>query len=107
AQARPDAIVHQMTGLAAAHAGRPNLRHPDRYFASTIRLRTEGTDHLLAAAEAVGVSQVVAQSFGAFNGIRQGGWVKTEQDPLDPAPAGARQGTAALRPLEDAGGAGG
>jgi nucleoside-diphosphate-sugar epimerase len=102
AAARPDAIVHQMTGLSAAHAGRPNLRHPDRFFAPTIRLRTEGTDHLLAAAEAVGVSQVVAQSFGAFNGIRQGGWVKTEQDPLDPGPADARQGTAALRHLEDA-----
>jgi len=102
AAARPDAIVHQMTGLSAAHAGRPNLRHPDRFFAPTIRLRTEGTDHLLAAAEAVGVSRVVAQSFGAFNGIRQGGWVKTEQDPLDPGPADARQGTEALRHLEDA-----
>ena len=102
AAARPDAIVHQMTGLSAAHAGRPNLRHPDRFFAPTIRLRTEGTDHLLAAAEATGVAQVVAQSFGAFNGIREGGWVKTEQDPLDPGPAGARQGMAALRHLEDA-----
>jgi nucleoside-diphosphate-sugar epimerase len=102
AAARPDAIVHQMTGLSAAHAGRPNLRRPDRFFAPTIRLRTEGTDHLLAAAEATGVAQVVAQSFGAFNGIRQGGWVKTEQDPLDPGPAAARQGTAALRHLEDA-----
>jgi nucleoside-diphosphate-sugar epimerase len=102
AAARPDAIVHQMTGLSAAHAGRPDLRHPDRFFAPTIRLRTEGTDHLLAAAEAVGVSQIIAQSFGAFNGIREGGWVKTEQDPLDPGPAGAHQGTAALRHLEGA-----
>jgi len=101
AKAQPDAIVHQMTGLSAAHAGRPNLRHPDRFFASTIRLRTEGTDHLLAAAEATGVAQVVAQSFGAFNGIREGGWVKTEQDRLDPGPADARGGTEALRHLED------
>jgi nucleoside-diphosphate-sugar epimerase len=82
AAARPDTIVHQMTGLSAAHAGKPNLRNPGRFFAATNRLRSEGTDHLLAAAEAAGVSQVVAQSFGAFNGIREGGWVKTEEDPL-------------------------
>src|SRR5215470_1332476 len=87
AAARPDVIVHQMTALSAAHAGRPDFRHPDRFFATTVRLRSEGTDHLLAAAEATGVSHVVAQSFGAFNGIREGGWVKTEEDPLDPGPA--------------------
>jgi nucleoside-diphosphate-sugar epimerase len=101
AAARPDAVVHQMTGLAAAHAGKPDLKHPDRFFAATIRLRTEGTDHLLAAAEAAGVARVVAQSFGAFNGIRAGGWVKTEEDPLDPGPAGGRAGTAAIGYLED------
>ena len=54
AAARPDAIVHQMTALSAAHAGKPDLKHPDRFFAITIRLRSEGTDHLLAAAEAIG-----------------------------------------------------
>ncbi|MGH3258332.1 MAG: NAD-dependent epimerase/dehydratase family protein, partial [Streptosporangiaceae bacterium] len=91
AAARPDAIVHQMTALSAAHAGKPDLKHPDRFFALTVRLRSEGTDHLLAAAEAVGVPHVVAQGFGAFNGIREGGWVKTEEDPLDPGPAGARE----------------
>ena len=83
AAARPEAIVHQMTGLSLAHAGKPDMKHFDRFFATTNRLRTEGTDHLLAAAEATGVSTVVAQSFGSFNGIREGGWVKTEQDPLD------------------------
>ncbi|HYB47899.1 MAG TPA: NAD(P)-dependent oxidoreductase [Streptosporangiaceae bacterium] len=101
AAARPEAIVHQMTALSAAHAGKPDLKHPDRFFATTIRLRSEGTDHLLAAAEAAGVSHVVAQSFGAFNGIREGGWVKTEEDPLDPGPASARQGAEALGHLED------
>ena len=101
AAARPDAVVHQMTGLSEAHAGRPNLRKPDRFFATTIRLRCEGTDHLLAAAEAIGVSHVVAQGFGAFNGIREGGWVKTEEDPTDPGPPGARAGAEALRHLED------
>jgi nucleoside-diphosphate-sugar epimerase len=101
AAARPDAIVHQMTAISAAHAGKPDLKHPDRFFATTIRLRSEGTDHLLAAAEAIGASHVVAQGFGAFNGIREGGWVKTEEDPLDPGPASARQGTEALGHLED------
>ncbi len=101
AAARPDAIVHQMTAISLAHAGKPDLKHPDRFFATTIRLRSEGTDHLLAAAEATGVSHVVAQSFGAFNGIREGGWVKTEEDPVDPGPASARKGAEALRHLEN------
>ena len=101
ASARPDAVVNQMTGLSEAHAGRPNLRKPDRFFAATIRLRREGTDHLLAAAVAADVSYVVAQSFGAFNGIHEGGWVKTEEDPTDPGPPGARAGAEALRHLED------
>jgi nucleoside-diphosphate-sugar epimerase len=101
AAARPDTLVHQMTGLSAAHAGKPDLKHPDRFFAATSRLRSEGTDHLLAAAEATGVSHVVAQGFGAFNGIREGGWVKTEEDPLDPGPASARELAEVLRHLED------
>jgi nucleoside-diphosphate-sugar epimerase len=81
AKARPDAIVHEMTGLGT---GKPDMKHFDRFAALTCRLRAEGTDHLLAAAEATGVSTFVAQSFGSFNGIRRGGWVKTEEDPLDP-----------------------
>src|SRR5579859_7287330 len=102
ASARPDAVVHQMTALSEAHAGKPNLRNADRFFAITNRLRSEGTDHLLAAAEAAGVSHVVAQSFGAFNGIHEGGWVKTEEDPMDLGPASARQGAEAINHLEDA-----
>jgi nucleoside-diphosphate-sugar epimerase len=101
AAARPDAIVHQMTALSAAHAGKPDLKRPDRFFATTVRLRSEGTDHLLAAAEATGVSHMVAQSFAAFNGIREGGWVKTEEDPLDPGPASALEGARSLGHLED------
>ena len=102
AAARPDVIVHQMTALSPAHAGKPDFKHADRFFAATIRLRSEGTDHLLAAAQATGVTQIVAQSFGAFNGIREGGWVKTEDDPLDPGPEILRRGTESLRHLEDA-----
>jgi nucleoside-diphosphate-sugar epimerase len=101
AAARPEVIVHQMTGLSPAHAGKPDLKHPDRFFGPTIRLRVEGTDHLLSAAEATGVSHVVAQGFASFNGIREGGWVKTEEDPLDPGPASARRLADALRHVED------
>jgi nucleoside-diphosphate-sugar epimerase len=101
AKARPDAIVHQMTAISPGHAGKPDMKHFDRWFAGTNRLRTEGTDHLLAAAAATGVSNFVAQGYASWNGIREGGWVKTEEDPMDPGPVSARAGTAALRHLED------
>lgn len=97
AAARPDVIVNQMTGLSEAHAGKPNLRRADRFFASTNRLRTDGNDHLLAAAEATGVSHFVAQGHASMNGIREGGWVKTEEDPL-----AVIEGTKAIKHLEDA-----
>jgi nucleoside-diphosphate-sugar epimerase len=101
AAARPDAIVNQMTALSEAHAGKPNLRQPDRFFATTNRLRSEGTDHLLAAAEATGVTNVVAQSAAIFNGTREGGWVKTEEDPLEAVSPAAMKGTKAISHLED------
>jgi nucleoside-diphosphate-sugar epimerase len=102
AAARPDAIVHQMTALSAAHAGRPDLKHPDRFFAGTNRLRTEGTDHLLAAAEAAGVPHVVAQSAAIWTGPG-GSRLVTEEDPLSPAamPNG-RRGAEAVMHLENA-----
>lgn len=79
AVAEPDAVVHQMTAIGAI-----DMKHLDRAFAQTNRLRTEGLDHLLAAVRASGVPHVVAQSYGAWNGIREGGWVKTESEGLDP-----------------------
>lgn len=79
ARARPDVIVHEMTAIG----GKPDLKHMDRWFATTNLLRTRGTDHLLAAAQATGVPHLVAQSYAGWNGIREGGWVKTEDDPLD------------------------
>jgi nucleoside-diphosphate-sugar epimerase len=97
AAARPDTIVNQMTALSEAHAGKPNLRKPDRFFATTIRLRGEGTDHVLAAAEASGVAHVVAQGHASMNGVRTGGWVKTEEDPLEGIP-----GTKEINHLEAA-----
>jgi nucleoside-diphosphate-sugar epimerase len=96
AAAGPDAIVNEMTGLSEAHAGKPNLRKAERFFAITNRLRSEGIDHLLAAAEATGVSHVVAQGHASMNGIRRGGWVKTEEDPLEVV-----EGTKAINHLED------
>ena len=103
AAARPDVIVHQLTAISPAHAGKTDLKHPDRWFAITNRLRTGGTDHLLAAAAATGVPHVVAQSYASWNGIREGGWVKTEDDPLDLLPGTAAQaGMEAIRYLERA-----
>ena len=102
AKSQPDAIVHQMTAISVAHAGKPDFRHFDRWFATTSRLRTEGTDHLLAAAEATGVSHFVAQGYASWNGIRQGGWVKTEEDPLDLlAGTAAHAGMVAIGHVED------
>jgi len=99
ATAAPDAIVHQMTALA----GPFDPKHFDRTFALTNRLRTEGTDHLLAAAEACGVPHVLAQSYTGWPNIRSGGWVKDEEDPLDPEPPKAqRESLAAIRYVEDA-----
>lgn len=83
ASAQPDAIVHQMTAISLAHAGKPDIKHPDKWFAITNRLRSEGTDHLLAAAEATGVQNFVAQGYASWNGDARGGWIKTEQDPLN------------------------
>jgi nucleoside-diphosphate-sugar epimerase len=80
--ARPDAIVHEMMDLKAPS----DLRHFDRAFAVSNRLRTEGTDHLLAAARAAGVKRFVAQSFCGWPYARTGGTVKSEEDPLDPEP---------------------
>ena len=99
ARAAPDAIIHQMTSLASMGS----LRRFDRDFAGTNELRTRGTDHLLAAAEAAGVGRFVAQSYGGWNNRRDGGPVKTEADPLDDHPPAAQAETmAAIRYLEQA-----
>ena len=96
--ARPDVIVHQLTAIGAV-----DTRHLDRDFAPTNRLRTEGTDHLLSAGQAVGVRRFVAQSaiYGFY--ARTGGAVKSEKDPLDPSPPReAREALAAVQHLEEA-----
>jgi nucleoside-diphosphate-sugar epimerase len=96
---RPEAIVHQGSALADVRFG----RSLDRSFAPTNRLRTEGTDALLAAAREAGVRRFVAQSFASYRYAREGGPVKTENDPLDPSPpAMAHQTNAAMRYLDQA-----
>jgi nucleoside-diphosphate-sugar epimerase len=99
AEAEPDAIAHELTALS----GSLDLRHFDRSFAPTNRLRTEATAHLLSAGRAVGVSRFVAQSYAGWPYAREGGPVKSEEDPLDPTPVAAMRGTlAAIRQLEEA-----
>jgi len=93
-------------GLARRLRGRltaSSFKHFDRSFAPTNRLRTEGTDALLTAARETGVERFVAQSFAGWPYAREGGPVKTEEDPLDPAPVPAmRETLAAIRHLEQA-----
>jgi nucleoside-diphosphate-sugar epimerase len=98
-EAAPDAIIHQATALANVRFS----RSLDRTFAQTNRLRTEGTDALVAAAREAGVHRFVAQSFASLRYAREGGPVKTEDDPLDPAPVPAtRETNAAMRHLDQA-----
>jgi nucleoside-diphosphate-sugar epimerase len=97
AKAAPDVVVHQMTALS----GPQDLRRFDRTFALTNRLRTEGTEILLAAARAAGTGRFVAQSFTGWTNARTGGPVKTEADPFDPDPTPPTVRTlAAIRRLE-------
>jgi 2-alkyl-3-oxoalkanoate reductase len=98
-ESRPDAIVHEATALANLR----DFRHFDRSFAQTNRLRTEGTDALLAAAREAGVRRFVAQSYASVRYAREGGPVKTEDDPLDFTPVPAmRETIAAMHYLEEA-----
>lgn len=99
ARAEPDVVVHQMTALS----GVGDLRHFDAEFALTNELRTRGTDHLLAAAEGVGVRRFVAQSYAGWPNERVGGPLKSESDPLDSSPPASQRGSIeAIRYLEQA-----
>lgn len=98
AKAEPEVIVHQLTALS----GPSTMRQVKRMAAATNRLRTEGTDHLLAAACAVGVRVFVAQSNSLWM-ERTGGPVADENGRIEPnPPADARAAVAALRHVEDA-----
>lgn len=84
--AAPDAIVHQMTAISAQHAGKPDIKHPDRWFAITNRLRSEGTDNLLAAARLARVGHLVAQGYASWNGNPSGGPAQNEDEPQNLMP---------------------
>lgn len=98
-RATPEVVIHQATSLA----GVKSLRNFDREFALTNRLRTEGTDHLLEAARAVGARRLIAQSYGNWNYERTGDRLKSEDDPFDPSPPKKQvRSLAAIRHLEKA-----
>ena len=97
-RAEPDAVIHELTALR----GQANLRRFDRSFAETNVLRTRGLDILLEAARAAGATRFLAQSYTGWPNAREGGPVKTEDDPLDPHPPRAmRESIAAIRYLEE------
>jgi nucleoside-diphosphate-sugar epimerase len=96
-RAEPDAVIHELTALG----GRADLRRFDRSFAETNVLRTRGLDILLEAARAAGATRFLAQSYTGWPNAREGGPVKTEDDPLDPHPPKAmRESISAIRYLE-------
>jgi nucleoside-diphosphate-sugar epimerase len=98
-RSEPDVVIHQMTALT----GVTNFKNFDKEFAATNLLRTEGTDHLLEAALAVGAQRFIAYSFGGWNYERTGTAPKRETDPFDPSPpAKQRASLAAIRYLENA-----
>jgi nucleoside-diphosphate-sugar epimerase len=97
-RAEPEVVVHELTAI-----GKVDLRNLDRSFELTNRLRTEGTDALLAGALAAGARRFAAQSFAGWPYARVGGWIKTEEDPLDDDPPAHTELTlAAIRHLEAA-----
>jgi len=101
-EVRPEVIVHEMTALAELK-GQSDMRHFDSSFAMTNRLRSEGTDNLLAAATRVGTRRFVVQSYCAWPYARTGGPVKSEDDPLDPdPPTEQRESLRAIEHLERA-----
>jgi nucleoside-diphosphate-sugar epimerase len=99
ARAEPDVVIHQMTAIASTSS----LKHFDRVFAETNRLRTTGTDHLIAAALATGVRRMIVQSYTGWPNERTGGPLKTEDDPFDPnPPVEQRESMAAIQHIQRA-----
>ncbi|HET8909159.1 MAG TPA: NAD(P)-dependent oxidoreductase [Ktedonobacterales bacterium] len=96
-RAEPEVIIHELTALT----GVTNLKRFDEVFALTSRLRTEGTDYLMAAAQAAGTRRFIAQSYGNWTYARTGALIKAEDDPLDSTPpVNQTKSMAAIRHLE-------
>ena len=99
AESEPEVVVHELTAIDLSSFS----RSIDKQFAETNRLRTEGLDHLLAAAKAAGARRFIAQSFAGWPYKRVGGPVKSEEDPLDDnPPKPVRESLGAIRHLERA-----
>jgi nucleoside-diphosphate-sugar epimerase len=97
-EAKPDVVIHQLTALT----GFRDLKHWDREWEQTDRLRTQGTDHLLEGARSAGARRFLAQSYAGWPYARMGGPVKSEEDPFDPDPPERMRRTLdAIRYLED------
>ena len=91
-------MIHQLTALSAMGS----LKKFDQEFAETNRLRTTGTDHLLAASRAAGVKRFIAQSYTCWPNERTGDRIKDETSPLDPTPTAVSARTVdAIRDLEE------
>lgn len=98
-RAEPEVVVHQATALA----GFTDFRNFEEGFTETNRLRTEGTDNILAGMRELELRRLVAQSFAGWPYARIGGAVKTEDDPLDQDPPEALRGALdAISYLENA-----
>jgi nucleoside-diphosphate-sugar epimerase len=96
--AQPEVVIHEMTALS----GKVDFRHFDRWFATTNKLRTHGTDYLIRAAQEVRARRLIVQGYAGWPNAREGGPVKTEEDPLDPdPPRWQRESMAAFRHLEE------
>ena len=97
-EAKPEVVIHQLTALT----GFRSLKHWDREWEQTNRLRTQGTDHLLEGAQAAGARRFIAQSYAGWPYSREGAPVKTEDEPFDPDPPAQMRATLeAIRYLED------
>jgi nucleoside-diphosphate-sugar epimerase len=97
-EAEPEVVIHELTAIDAGSVG----RNIDKQFAVTNRLRTEGLDHLLDAARAVGARRFIVQSFAGWPFERTGGPIKSEEDPLQTSPPkGVVETLAAIRYLEE------
>lgn len=94
----PEVVIHQLTALSTMG----NLKKFDEEFAETNRLRTTGTDHLLAASRAAGAKRFIAQSYTGWPNERTGDRIKDETSPLDSTPTAVSARTVdAIRYLEE------
>lgn len=95
--ARPEAVIHQLTSIPA----RMNPRRIRQELAPTNRLRTEGTQVLMDAAQAAGARRFIAQSVSFY--YAPGAAVPaTEEEPLyHDAPAAFAELVHATEALED------